>query len=105
MLKATLLSFVTGHFIYNKPISHIFEAQEELKKSKECPLAVIKEETIYNNHDGTHQGNWDKMTFKFDNKNKTTQMYLDGDYQAMWSRILNNDETCSLSINYIQIFT
>ena len=105
VLQSIVTALFSGVVSYNKSIQGIQEAQNELKGSKEYPLAIIKDQRIQNNHNGPMRGNWKQMLFKFDNKNKITKMFIDGEYQAEWSRLLNNDETCSLSINYLQLFS
>lgn len=86
-------------------IEEIDEAQEKLEKSKSYPLTKIKSQTLWNHHDGRHRGDWNIMVFEFDHKEMTTKMYMDGYLKAMWSRVLNESETCSLSINYCQLFS
>ena len=69
------------------------------------PLAKLSEEVITNHHDGRYAGDWHQMCFKFNNSKPTTEMYLDGAFTAKWSRILDESDICSLSINYYQLFS
>lgn len=72
---------------------------------KEYPLAKLKEETVYNHHDGRLNGNWKQMCFKFDHKQVRTDMYIDGQFVARWSRILDHNDICYVSIDFYQLFS